>query len=201
MINNLTYEKAKEKMLTASKDDCQHFFVKNNYILENAYWELLHSNPQTAGKIFSTISDLDIRAHWGVFISKLVQKEVYGYPSYFELRNFLEIDLNLFLIYYLGEYVENLVKYSDWLYTINPEIHKFIGRAFIKNNYYDYGFFFLNRAKDYFFNDPELHYLLAEFYAGLEDINNAKKAIDNCLKVLPEYYPAIALQKKLKINC
>lgn len=201
MITNNLYNKAKEEMLTASGDDCQHFFVKNKLTLEEAYWELLHNSPQKAAKLFVKIVDKDIRAHWGSFISHLAQGKVQGYPSYFELRNFLEIDLNLFMMYYLGEYIENIVKYADWLYTINPEVHKFIGRVFLKNGYEEYGIFFLNRAKDYFFQDPELHYLLAEYYAGKNAVSLANQAILNCLQILPQYYPAIALQKKLKLNC
>lgn len=195
------FNKAKEEMLTASGDDCQLFFAKNNCILELAYWKLLHNNSQDAIKLFINICDKDIRAHWGVFISHLALGKIQGYPSYFELRNFLEIDLNLLLEYYLGDYVENIVKYADWLSTINPEVHKFIGRVFLKNGFEEYGFFFLQRANDYFFYDPELHYLLAEYYFKKKDIEHAARAIANCLKILPGYYPALHLQKKFKLNC
>lgn len=200
-INNVLYEKAKEEMLTASGEDCQHFFVKNNCLLELGYWELLHENPTKADKIFKKICDSDIRASWGLFISALARGEVTDYPTYFELRNFLEIDLNIFLTYCLGDYVENIIKYADWLYTINPEVHKFIGRVFLKNGFEEYGLFFLNRAKDYFFTDPELHYLLAEYYAQNNDTEKTKDAIRDCLNILPGYYPALALQEKLKLNC
>lgn len=196
----INYKKAKEEMLTALNDDCQHFFATNNYILELAYYELLHKNPENARSLFENISDCDIRANWGIFISGLVQGKVNSYPSYFQLRNFLEIDFNLFLKYYLGEYIENITKYADWLYTINPEVHKFIGRVFLKNGYEDYALYFLNRAKDYFFNDPELHFLLAEFYLAKKNIAEARLAVQNCLSILPEYYPAKELQRKLKFN-
>lgn len=198
---NLDYLKAKEEMLTASIDDCQHFFEENNFILESAYCKLLSEKPVEAEELFKQAVGYDVRAQWGVFISGLVQGAVNSYPTYFQLRNFLEIDLNLFLKYYLGDYIENIVKYADWLYTINPEVHKFIGRVFLKNNYEDYALFFLNRAKDYFFQDPELHYLLAEFYADKKDLVQANHAIQNCLAILPQYYPALELQRKLKLNC
>ncbi len=197
----LNYIKAKEKMLTASSDDCQHFFEENNYILELAYWKLLHEKPDESKMLFNTLVDADIRAGWGSFISGLVQGDVNSYPTYFQIRNFLEIDLNLFLQYYLGEYVENVVKYADWFCTINPEVYKFIGRVFMKNDYDEYALLFLNRAKDCFFLDPELHYLLAEYYSGKGDLVQANQALHNCLSVLPQYYPALALQRKLKLNC
>ncbi len=201
MITSNLYQKALEEMLTASSDDCQHFFVENNCTLELAYWELLHKNTQKASELFAAISDFDIRAHWGVFISNLVQGEAKGYPTYFELRNFFEIDLNLFFTYYLGNYIENIIRYIDWLFTINPEILKFTGRTFLVNGYEKYGLMFLLRAKEYFFNDPELHYLLAEYYTKENDIKSAQEALLNCLNILPAYFPALTLQRKLKLNC
>jgi len=201
MTTSNLYDKAKEEMLTASSDDCQYFFVENNCVLELGYWKLLHNFPHEAGNIFMQICENDIRAHWGVFISSLAAGQIKGYPSYFELRNFLEIDLNLFLVYYLGDYVENVVKYADWLFTINPEVHKFIGRVFLKNGFEDYGIFFLERAKESFFQDPELHYLLAEYYEEKNNILKVNEAVQNCLNILPGYFPALALQKKLKLDC
>ena len=38
------YKKAKEKLLTDLDCNCQQFFVKKGYILENAYYELLSDN-------------------------------------------------------------------------------------------------------------------------------------------------------------
>jgi len=198
---DLNYITAKEKMLTASQVDCQHFFAENGCILELAYWNLLHQRPEEAEALFKEIEAQDTRAQWGVFIAGLVQGKINGYPTYFQLRNFLEIDLNLFLQYYLGEYVEQVIKYTDWLYTINAETPKFIGRVFLKNGYDDYGLLFLNKGKDYLYQDPELHYLLAEYYAEIGDLQKTKESLNNCLCVLPHYYPAIALQRKLKLNC
>ena len=198
---NSEYSKAKEKLLAAADSDCQQFFIKNSLVLETAYYELLNNKPVNARKLFLQISDMDIRAHWGAFISAMVTGKIDEYPSYFELRNFFEIDLNLFLQRYLGNYVENIVKYLDWLCTINPEVHKFTGRVFLKNGYTEYGLFYLNRAQDYFFQDPELHYLLAEYFVSVNDLDNANISLKNCLKILPEYFPAINLQKKLNINC
>ncbi len=198
---NPEYSKAKEELLAAAESDCQQFFIKNNLLLENGYYELLNGRANDARKIFLKISDMDIRAHWGAFISSMVMGKVDGYPSYFELRNFYEIDLNLFLQKYLANYVENIIKYTDWLCTINPEIHKFTGRVFLKNGYTEYGLFYLNCAKEHFFQDPELHYLLAEYYASVNDYPKAKASVKNCLTILPGYFPAINLQRKLNIDC
>ncbi|MEE3349770.1 MAG: hypothetical protein VZR09_07000 [Candidatus Gastranaerophilaceae bacterium] len=195
------YLKAREELLTAGNPACQQFFADNGYVLEYAYAELIFGNPEQAKKIFLSIAGHDIRAHWGAFLSSMCMGKLEGYPSYMELRNFFEIDLQLLFTYYIGNYVENICNYSDWLFTINPEIYKYIGRVFLKNDYIDIGLNFLKRGKDKFFNDPELHYLLAEYYFRTNKHESAEEYINNCLMILPEYYPAISLRQKLNNNC
>lgn len=194
----LDYKKAKEELLTELDYDCQQFFVKKGYILENAYYELLSDNLEKAKNLFSAIKNNDIRAHWACFMISMIEANVREYPSYFELRNFLEIDLNILIHYFKGDYVEKIVRYADFMFTINPEVHKFIGRVFYNNGYLEQGMFFLDRAKSYFYHDPELHYLLAYIYYNNNQVEQAKKALEDCIKILPDYFPAESLLKKIK---
>ena len=194
----LDYETAKEKLLTSLDENCQQFFVKNGYILENAYYELLSENLEKAKNLFNAVKNNDIRAHWAAFMVSLIEGDVREYPSYFELRNFLEIDLNILLTYFKGNYVENIIRYADFMFTINPEVHKFIGRVLYNNGYREQGMFFLDRAKNYFYHDPELHYLLAYIYYCDKDYQRAQKAANDCLYILPAYFPAVSMLKKLK---
>lgn len=57
----------------------------------------------------------------------------------------------------------------------------------------------MQRAKDYFYLDPELHYLLAVEYLKEDKMEETAKALEACLTVLPDYFPAKNLQKKLKL--
>ena len=200
-MNLSEYIKAREELLTAGSPACQQFFADNGYVLEDAYSELIFGSPERAKKVFLSIAEHDIRAHWGAFLSSMCMGKLEGYPSYMELRNFFEIDLQLLFTYYMGNYVENICNYSDWLFTINPEVYKYIGRVFLKNNYADIGISFLKRGKDKFFNDPELHYLLAEYYFNVNNYESAREYVNNCLTILPEYYPAVRLSQKLNNNC
>ena len=193
----LNYQKAKEELLTGKIDDCQQFFVKNGYMLELAYAKLLCEDVEGAKKLFSAIENNDIRAHWALFMISLIEGEAQEYPSYFELRNFLEIDLNILITYYKGDYVEKIIRYADYMYTINPEVHKFIGRVLYNNGLVEQGLFFLNRAKSYFYHDPELHYLLGYIYFSQGKLDEAQKALENGLRILPEYYPSENLLKNI----
>ena len=103
--------------------------------------------------------------------------------------------------YYKGEYVENIIKYSDWLCTINPEVHKYIGRVFLKCGYEQEGLYFLKQAEDYFTTILNFIIFLPNITLAKKETENTIKYIGKCLGVLPGYFPAINLQRKLKSDC
>ena len=187
----------KEKLLTTQDNGCQQFFIKYGLELERGYYELLHKNLCSAKKIFQNIQENDIRAHWGNIITSMAEGNLIGYPSYFELRNFYEVDLQLLFTHYLGEYIEEICKFSDWLYKINPEIYKYTGRSFLKNGYTDIGLYFLKKGKEQYFNDPELHFLLGEYHFENNDYSAAFNDLQTCLRILPDYYPALKLKQEI----
>lgn len=154
-----SYKKAKENLLTGLNLDCQQFFGKNGFGLENAYSLLFNEDLEKAKFAFSQIKDSDVRAKWALFMISLIEGNVKEYPTYLQLRNFLEIDLNLLIHYFKGDYVEKIIRYCDFMFTINPEVYKFIGRVLYNNNLEQQALFFLEKAKSYFWHDPELHYL------------------------------------------
>ncbi len=194
-------EKAKNKLLTFALDsECQSFFEKNNYRLELAYCKLLNDELKEAENLFSDLQDLETRARWGNMVTKILLEKQAPYPTYFDLRNFLEIDLNLLINYEKGEYVEEIIKYADMFSSVNPETYKYIGRVFLNNNLHSYGKFYLERAKTYFYHDPELHVMLGYVYEAEGKTERALNSIENCLRILPEYYPAKVLKRKLTKN-
>ncbi|MCI1273434.1 MAG: hypothetical protein LKG27_03260 [Clostridiaceae bacterium] len=198
------YENAKTELLMARNPSCRKFFEKNKDFLELGYFYFLNDNLKKAKDCFDKVLDTDIRAHWAKFLIELIENNISYYPSYFELRNFLEIDLDILIKHFKGEYVEKIVNYSDFMSSINPEVNKFIGRVFINNNFKEYGMIYFKRAKNTFYNDPELHFLLAQEYDTEGKLDYAINSAETCLKVLPKYYPAehllVELKDKLK-NC
>ncbi len=197
----MNYKEAKDKLLASDIKGCLQFFKNNGYILEAAYCELLNDNIDNALSLFLTLKDEDTRAEWGAFLCKLISGNADKYPTYLQLRNFLEIDLDILIKHFKGDYVQNIIKYADWMCRINPEVHKFIGRVLINNGIDEYGRMYLTAAKDYFFQDPELHYLLAVEFLKEKDFKAAVDSLNNCLKVLPGYFPAINMLRNLKPDC
>jgi tetratricopeptide (TPR) repeat protein len=166
--------------------------------IKSAYNALIKDDLDSARQMFATLADSDLRAKWGFFLVNLIDDgKLYESPTYFQVRNFLEIDIDFLISHYKGDYVERIAGYSDFLFRINPETYKFIGRVFFNNGLKPQAMFFLERAKSYFYNDPELHYLFADIYFEQGERKKAAAALEACLKVLPGYYPAEAMLKKL----
>ena len=193
----LDYKTAKKDFLAAKIKGCKWFFETHNNKLEQAYCEIVFDNLHKAREILLKLEKEDIRAHWGLVMLEFIKGEVSRYPTYFELRNFLETDLNILIMYCKGDYVEKIVRYADFMFTINPEVYKSIGRVFLTNGFKPQAMFFLKRAKDRFYQDPELHFILAQVYEQDGDIELCRKALNTCLSVLPNYAPAVALMEKI----
>lgn len=190
------YEKVKKDFLAGRIKGCRAFFEKNGYYVEAGYCCIILDDLNKAEKLFTIVKDYDNRAKWGLFLLQLIKGDIKSFPTYFQIRNFLELDMSIFILYCKGDYVEKIIKYADFMAYYNPECYKFIGRAFWANNLMSAAMFFLRRAKDKFYHDPELHYLLAYIFCHSEkDYVKCKKSLMACLEILPEYNPAVKLLK------
>lgn len=192
------YEQVKKDFLSGRLKGCKTYFEENNYLVEAAYCYIVLDKIDKARELFTRACEFDIRGHWGLVLLQLLEGHISIPPTYFEVRNFLELDLNILILYCKGDYVEKIIRYADFLAYYNPECYKFIGRAFWANNLIPASKFYLQKAKDKFYNDPELHYLLGYIYYNNDnDVANCKKSLQTCLNILPEYAPAKALMKKV----
>jgi len=188
------YEQHKKDFLSGRIKGCKTYFEKNNYCIEAAYCSVVLDELSKANGFFERAKEYDNRARWGLFLLQMINRDIKTSPTYFQLRNFLEIDLNILLLYCKGDYIESIIKYADYMAYYNPECYKFIGRVFWANGFIPAAKLFLNRAKDKFYHDPELHYLIAYIaYHEDKNIETCKKSLNTCLELLPEYAPAKTL--------
>lgn len=192
-----TYEQVKKNFLSGEINGCTSFFEKRGNVLEAGYCYLVEGNLSKAQDAFESIIEDDPRAHWAVSMLQMLNGNVVQDPTYFEIRNFLEIDLDIFIKHYKGDYVEQIIRYCDFLEYFNPESYKFFGRVFWANNMLPASLFFLRKARDKFYNDPELHYLMAYIAYNDNKVEQCKKSLESCLSILPTYFPALNLYKKL----
>lgn len=192
----IDYDVAKNKMLEGDYS-VTDYFRQNNYILEYAYCKFLSGDLNSAKTEFSRIKNKDMRADWALKIIQIIENDVKETPSYFQIRNFLEIDLNLLLQAGKADYIEEIINCADLFYSVNPECYKFIARVMINNDFTDVAVFYLNEAKNKFYKDPEMHYMFAICYLKNQELELAKSSLQTCLSILPQYTPAKKLLEKI----
>ncbi len=192
------YDKVKEDFLAGRLKGCRSYFEENKFYVEAGYCYIILDKLEKAQEMFNQIKETNIRARWGLLLIQMIKEDINTFPTYFQVRNFLELDLNILILYCKGNYIEKVIRYADFLAYYNPECYKFIGRVFWANNLIPAALFFLRKAKDKFYQDPELHYLLAYiFYHNENNFDQAKKSLNTCIEILPEYAPAKNLLKKI----
>lgn len=188
------YEVAKQKLLDLDFKNCEEYFRKNKLYLELGYCELLKGNLNTSKTFFANISHVNPRAHWALRMIQFIEGYVTFLPTYFEIRNFLEIDIHLLLKANKMEWVENIINGDDLFYSVNGESYKFIARVLMYDNYPEVAKIYLDKGINNSYGDPELHIILADYWIYKKNKEKAIKTLTNCLRFLPEYYPA---KKKL----
>lgn len=158
-------------------------FISGDIDLANLCWEYI---------------DVDSPAlNWGKNVISLVNLKVPNGLSFFQIRNFLERDIQLLLENSQIKMVENIISAADILAEYNPEVYKFIGRVLLLNNYYDLARTFLLKSKDICYKDSEVHFLLAQYYLSQNNIAEAINILKISVGLNSAYFPAKKLLNKL----
>jgi tetratricopeptide (TPR) repeat protein len=176
-------------------NDCSEFEIKPNSLC-HAYLAILNDDLDAAEAVFSKLDSP--RAKWGRILVTILKGYITELPSYFAIRNFLEIDLDFLLKNNKIDYVELCLGALDILSTINQETFKFAARVMLENKLYTSALKYMDRSKQIYYNDPELHFMYAKYYMDVNKFNDAYFYINECLKLLPDYYPAKLLKQKIE---
>ena len=194
----MDYKEAVKLLEDGKGISLREYFKENNFLLEYGYTYLLDGNLDKAYEILSTLTSP--RAEWASYIIPFLQGWHGTLPTFFQIRNFLEIDISLFLKYNQADYVQKLIDIADFMQDINTETYKFLARVLFKNVYMEAAKIFMDKSANYYYKDVELHYLYVEFYLSHNDRENALKALRTCLRINSEYYPAVKMYEELRIR-
>ena len=179
-------------MFLFSKENVQNFKPRS---IEHGYLLILDDDLKSAQAVFESIDSP--RARWGKAFTDILAGYIEKYPTYFEIRNFLEIDLEFLIKNEKINYVEQFLGAIGFLVHINQETYKYVARVMFENHLYKAALEYLEKSKNIFYNDPELHFLFAKYYINSHEYNRAYFYLEECLKILPDYFPAIKLQKEV----
>lgn len=172
------------------------FFFKNNAdvivkqdSIDYAYLLVLGDDLERAARLFANFDSP--RSKWGVVLCEILSGCIIHFPTYFEIRNFLEIDIDFLLQNKKIDYLELLLGSSEVLSEINPETYKFISRVMLENNILDSAILYMKKYENICYKDPELHFLYCKYYLKRNEYKNALNSIGVCLCYFPDYYPGI----------
>lgn len=177
--------------------DCSDIKIEPNTV-EHAYLALLNEDLATAKTVFSKIDNP--RGIWGTILVSILEGYMEIFPTFFQIRNFLEIDLDLLLKNEKINYVEQLLGALDIFAEINQESYKFVARVMLENNLLSAAFNYMQKSKDIYYNDAELHFMLMRYYLKVHDFEKAYFHINECLQLIPDYYPALTMKQKIEEN-
>lgn len=173
----------------------KNFLFESNGI-EQGYVSILNDDFETALSVFNSYDSP--RAKWASVLIEILSGYLEHHPSYFEIRNFLEIDLDFLLKNKKINYVESLLGAAEILVRINQETYKYIARVMFENKLFNAAKDYLEKSKNILYNDPEMHFLFCKLYINSRDYPNALHHITECLTILPDYYPAKKLKSELE---
>lgn len=175
-----------EKEITSA----QKYFMLANNVYGCAYCEFLQGNIKQAKAILLTEKEPSTISEWLNYLCSVMQNDFSCYPTYFQIRNFYEQDLEMLFQYNQKEMINKILQLSSVLEKYNGEIHKFNGRVLKNNGYKDIAKECLLKSNDIYYKDPETHYLLGELYEEIGDIQHAKEEYQKAIDVNNGYYPA-----------
>lgn len=193
---------AKELFYKGDYKEALKLFIEEGLNYEAGLCELLLNNEDEAKKFWTKDKNPDIATKWGLIVLNIINLKIKERPTFFQIRAFLEVYLNLFIQNKQLKWAENLISACDILARSNPETYKFIARALFANGYMELTHKFLNESKKLFYSDPEAHFIDSQAYFIEEKYQESLKSINETLKSAKEYYPAIEFKKIIeqKIN-
>jgi len=162
-------------------------YLGDNY--QAGYCFLLLGDEKEALSLFNS-AETSPAQNWGIFFCELFTSNITTTPTYLQIRAFLEKDLNNFLKLDLANYVQKIIDISDFLCEINSDANKYIAKAFLYNDYFDYAKEYIEQAFDTNSKDAEVYYLNALYYKSIGQQDKAKENLQDAIRLNNNYYPA-----------
>ena len=172
-------------------------FDELGFLYESGYGEFAQGNLDKAKYIWKA-SKIDSPAiEWGNCIIQLINRTIPIKISYFQIRNFLERDLDVLLCSDLMDYADRVLSAEKILFKYNPETYKFMGRGLMAFGFFDLAYEFLLKAQNVCYTDVEVQFLIAQYFICKLDRESGAAVLKKLIKNAPDYYPAQKLLESI----
>lgn len=126
------------------------------------------------------------------------EKGVREWPSFLEIRHFMELTVYSMLLAKRHYYIALLLKRLNKLLDINLDSEKLIGYAYFHYGLLDDSIKFLKSSLRKNRTDGEIYFVLGQIYFQQNNINESISMLENAKLFLPEHLPTKELLEKVK---
>lgn len=173
------------------------FFKKSQNLFGQAYCCFLTGDFEEAKCFLKPIKESSSAANWLLSLISIAEGKEIIAPTYFQIRNFYEQDLEMLLLYKQKDTVRKILDNNQYFEKYNKEIYKYSARVLFNNKMYDTAEKLLKKSLEILYKDPETHYMLGEIYEIKKEYTEAKKEYNKSNEVTGEYLPAKNKLEKL----
>ena len=173
-------------------------FKKLHYFTECGYCKLFQGDKKSAALIWESLEDFSPLIMWAKSLLGYIDKKQIRVPTFFQIRNFYESDLDTLINLKYAKWAENLINSIQYFSDINPEVYKFTARVLYNNGFYELAEKFLKAGKNIVYEDTELHFIEAQLRLAQNEKFAAIKSLETVLSISPTYYPAQRLLANIK---
>lgn len=188
---------ARIAILEKSPELAFEYFNKTGNVYGCAYTKFLQGDLEEARILSTLVKNSSPAADWLFSLISIIQNEYMVEPTYFQIRNFYEQDLEMLFLYNQAEIIEEIIRKNTFLENFNKEIYKYSARVLYNNRYYEQAKILLKKSLDIFYKDPETHFLLGEIYNISGETEKAKNSYKKAVEANGEYAPAAEKLKHL----
>lgn len=173
------------------------YFNKAENVYGCAYCKFLTGDIEEARILATLVKNLSPTSNWLLCITNLLCNNYNQYPTYFQIRNFYEQDLEMLFKYNQYEIINKIINLNGFFETFNREIYKYSARVLGNNKHYNEAKQLLKKSLEIYYKDPETHFMLGEIEEKENNIEKAIVSYNKAIEVNKEYAPASIKLKDL----
>ena len=180
-------------------ESARNIYIKANNLAGIAFSFILLKEIQKAKEVLVNTPDSPAK-FWCEFLAELFgeKNNVQKYPSFFEIRHFLELTVYLLLRSKNHHYINLIIKNLNKLLEINLDSEKFIGYAYFHFGDLENAVSLLNNAIKKNQYDGEIYFVLGKLYLQKGSVHDALAMLGNAQLFLPDHAPTKELLERAK---
>ncbi len=177
----------------------RNMYIKANNLAGAAFSFILLKEIQKAKEVLVNTPDSPAK-FWCEFLVDLFSEKnnIQKYPSFFEIRHFLELTVYLLLRSKNQHYINLIVKNLNKLLKINLDSEKFIGYAYFHFGDLENALSLLTNSIKKNQYDGEIYFMLGKLYLQKGSAHDALAMLENARLFLPDHAPTRDLLEKIK---